>query len=169
MTSQQLPPGRVIIVGDVHGCCRELLMLLEKCQFQQSTDALILVGDLVNKGDCSVEVCGAHKLQSLFHEMHGDCGMAPSCNEHSDRLPADGHRLHIMSPFHVTALRNARQVLQTARRLGALAVRGNHDESALAAYAELQRGISIAVSSLSFPLHLPVRLDSGKCCTDSSC
>lgn len=42
--------GRTLIVGDVHGCCGELEMLLEHVGFTEGTDRLVLVGDLVARG-----------------------------------------------------------------------------------------------------------------------
>lgn len=41
--------GRTLIIGDVHGCRRELSELLDALAFS-TTDELYLVGDLVNKG-----------------------------------------------------------------------------------------------------------------------
>jgi hypothetical protein len=38
--------GRIVIVGDIHGCCDEFRELLEK-HFCQSNDLLICAGDLV--------------------------------------------------------------------------------------------------------------------------
>ncbi|KAF5986371.1 hypothetical protein FBULB1_2434 [Fusarium bulbicola] len=46
-----IAPGRLIIVGDVHGHLPELKKLLEKVAYSKSNgDKLIFVGDLVNKG-----------------------------------------------------------------------------------------------------------------------
>mmetsp|Transcript_130713 Transcript_130713/g.279531 ORF Transcript_130713/g.279531 Transcript_130713/m.279531 type:complete len:302 (-) Transcript_130713:141-1046(-) len=57
--------GRLIIVGDVHGCASELQQLLDAEKFDSRADTVVLVGDLVNKGPDSGEVlriaraCGA--------------------------------------------------------------------------------------------------------------
>ncbi|RNF21608.1 serine/threonine protein kinase [Trypanosoma conorhini] len=48
--------GRVIIVGDIHGCLTQLQELLAAAAFVKGRDAVISVGDLVNKGPDSVGV-----------------------------------------------------------------------------------------------------------------
>ncbi|QQR88973.1 MAG: metallophosphoesterase [Myxococcales bacterium] len=48
--------GRTIIVGDVHGCSAELEALLKQCAFEQGSDEVIFVGDLVGKGPDPVGV-----------------------------------------------------------------------------------------------------------------
>lgn len=50
------PNGRVIIIGDIHGCYDEFIELLEKVEYDKKTDNLVLVGDLVNKGPYSHKV-----------------------------------------------------------------------------------------------------------------
>ncbi|KAF6254526.1 Metallo-dependent phosphatase-like protein, partial [Scenedesmus sp. NREL 46B-D3] len=40
----------LLLVGDVHGCLDELQQLLQEVGYQQGSDSLVLVGDLVNKG-----------------------------------------------------------------------------------------------------------------------
>ncbi|KAL7448491.1 hypothetical protein ACHAWC_000667, partial [Mediolabrus comicus] len=51
---------KILIIGDVHGCLSELKLLIEKatheCNNSQNFFAIILVGDLVNKGPFSAEV-----------------------------------------------------------------------------------------------------------------
>lgn len=54
--AHDLRPGRLVIVGDVHGCAHELRGLLLKVGFDRRADNLLLVGDLVNKGPRSREV-----------------------------------------------------------------------------------------------------------------
>lgn len=44
------------VIGDVQGCHRELLALLQRCEFDPSRDNVWLVGDLVNRGPESLEV-----------------------------------------------------------------------------------------------------------------
>lgn len=84
--ADELGEGRILMLGDIHGCRDEFLMLLKKAKFKQGEDDLILAGDLVDKGPYSVEV------------------------------------------------------IQEARKLGALSVRGNHDDTGLAAYEDHLRG-----------------------------
>ncbi len=44
------------IVGDVHGCFNELMLLLEKAKYSPKEHRLILVGDLINKGPDSFKI-----------------------------------------------------------------------------------------------------------------
>lgn len=41
---------RLVAIGDVHGCIDELKALLQKVEFNEKTDHLILTGDIVAKG-----------------------------------------------------------------------------------------------------------------------
>ena len=47
---------RTIIIGDIHGCHQELLMLLAKVQLDREQDKLISLGDLMDRGDRSFQV-----------------------------------------------------------------------------------------------------------------
>lgn len=46
---------RKILIGDVHGCFEELILLLEKIKFTEE-DELIFLGDIINKGPYSLKV-----------------------------------------------------------------------------------------------------------------
>ncbi|HJL79587.1 MAG TPA: symmetrical bis(5'-nucleosyl)-tetraphosphatase [Gammaproteobacteria bacterium] len=56
---------RKIVIGDVQGCLDELKGLLEKIDFVSSSDQLIFLGDLVNRGPKSLEV-----LEYLYSMDH---------------------------------------------------------------------------------------------------
>lgn len=42
--------NRTLIIGDVHGCTAELDRLLVAMQYNNATDEVIFVGDVINKG-----------------------------------------------------------------------------------------------------------------------
>ena len=58
LSKEELGERRLLIVGDVHGCCAELVQLLEECRASrgEADTCVVLVGDLVNKGPQSAEV-----------------------------------------------------------------------------------------------------------------
>ena len=59
-----------MIVGDVHGCFDELQELLQACNFQPGQDNLVFVGDLVNKGNKSLEVPSQPQTGKLIIAVH---------------------------------------------------------------------------------------------------
>eukprot|EP01130_Rhizamoeba_saxonica_P000561 TRINITY_DN1052_c0_g1_i1.p1 TRINITY_DN1052_c0_g1~~TRINITY_DN1052_c0_g1_i1.p1 ORF type:complete len:280 (-),score=55.13 TRINITY_DN1052_c0_g1_i1:468-1307(-) len=54
--------GRIIIVGDIHGCYEEFILLLQQANFTEE-DTCIVVGDLMNKGPDSLKVIRYCKQQ----------------------------------------------------------------------------------------------------------
>lgn len=50
LPSPAAPHNRLVIVGDVHGQLSALQRLLDKVEFNKSTDHLVLAGDMVTKG-----------------------------------------------------------------------------------------------------------------------
>lgn len=73
LSIDQLPPGRLIVVGDVHGCYQELLALLDACSYQPGSDSLFLLGDLVNKGPMSPQVPPTVALEGVGILWEGFC------------------------------------------------------------------------------------------------
>ncbi len=65
--------GRLIAIGDIHGCYKEFEDLLEKLE-PASDDRIVLLGDLINRGPDSgrvVELARRHATASLLgnHEL----------------------------------------------------------------------------------------------------
>ncbi|MDF3058480.1 MAG: metallophosphoesterase [Rariglobus sp.] len=65
--------GRIIAIGDIHGCHQEFAELLERLELTKD-DRLILVGDLINRGPDSckvIDLARQHRALSLLgnHEL----------------------------------------------------------------------------------------------------
>lgn len=61
--------GRDFVIGDIHGCYDELMLLLEHVEFDHEIDRLISTGDLVDRGPKNIEVLDffmAHYNKSTF-------------------------------------------------------------------------------------------------------
>ena len=105
-------PRRAIVVGDVHGCLRELKTLLARCEHDPQSDRVVFVGDLVGKGpdSCGVVafarrigalgVRGNHDHSVLELRSALDAGRKPA------RLPSDDHQrvARMMPPADVEYL-----------------------------------------------------------------
>ena len=84
---------RTIIVGDIHGCFRELKELLKKMEFREAKDRLISLGDLMDRGKHSYEVFDFFRRRKL--KMGDRCilvrgnheQMLLSCIEDKEALP----------------------------------------------------------------------------------
>lgn len=78
--------GRIITIGDIHGCYQEFAELLERVALQKE-DQLILLGDLVNRGPDSnkvidmakanraISLLGNHELRLLNFKKSGDTAL----------------------------------------------------------------------------------------------
>jgi serine/threonine protein phosphatase 1 len=77
--------GRLIAIGDIHGCDAAFETLLEQIQ-PQSEDTLVTLGDYVNRGPGSREVL--NRLLALRHLCH----LVPLLGNH-DELLLEGMRL----------------------------------------------------------------------------
>lgn len=65
---------RLIFIGDIHGCKNELEELLKKVKFDEATDHLVSVGDIVTKGPDSLGVVDLlrEKKASVVRGNHDD-------------------------------------------------------------------------------------------------
>ena len=57
---------RLIFIGDIHGCKKELLALLEKVKFDPESDTIITVGDIISKGPHSLGVIDLLRERKAF-------------------------------------------------------------------------------------------------------
>lgn len=75
MTKKALDHAQTLLVGDVHGCVEELMLLLERAKQTSHIDKVILLGDLINKGPYSFEVLTLAKKENFIclmgnHELN---------------------------------------------------------------------------------------------------
>lgn len=63
--------GRDFVIGDVHGAYKNLMVLLEKLQFNESQDRLFSLGDLIDRGVDS-EKCLDLLKQPWFFSIKGN-------------------------------------------------------------------------------------------------
>ena len=79
---------KILIIGDVHGCLTELKLLIEKatheCNNSQNFFAIILVGDLVNKGPFSAEVIQYVRRQQQQNQESNHCNVFAVRGNHDD-------------------------------------------------------------------------------------
>lgn len=68
--------NKILVIGDVHGCLNELKHLVDKGVKDENNgqpfDAIILVGDLVNKGPLSAEVIKYVRKQRGWYTVRGN-------------------------------------------------------------------------------------------------
>ena len=90
------------IVGDMHGCFNELMLLLEKAKYLPKKHRLILVGDLINKGPDSFKtlnwvrktntetVIGNHEIK-FIKAVESNSTLPPSLEKLKQQM---GTKLH---------------------------------------------------------------------------
>jgi serine/threonine protein phosphatase 1 len=105
--------GRLIAIGDIHGCHQEFAELLERVEFSPD-DQLILLGDLVNRGPDScrvidlarqhqaISLLGNHELRLLNYRKTGDKAFLKETDEdtHQKLRPEDWTYLAEMPLTH---------------------------------------------------------------------
>lgn len=105
--------GRIIAIGDIHGCHQEFADLLDLLELTPD-DRLILLGDLVNRGPDSCKVIdlarahralsllGNHELRLLnYHRTKDESYLRETDNDTHNRLrPADWEYLAAMPLTH---------------------------------------------------------------------
>lgn len=68
--------GRILVIGDVHGCIDELKSLVEKATVDHNGGrqfrAIVLVGDLCSKGPCSAQVIRYVRSQPNWFSVRGN-------------------------------------------------------------------------------------------------
>lgn len=63
--------GRDFVIGDIHGCYDQLLMMLKHIKFDKQVDRLFSCGDIVDRGKDSFE-CASLIFESWFHMVLGN-------------------------------------------------------------------------------------------------
>jgi hypothetical protein len=89
--------GRLLFVGDIHGCREELQALLQKVQFDPQKDHLVTTGDMIAKGPDSLGTV------DLLREIGASCVRG----NHEDRILLLAQALHL-KPFGHNSRGNAR-------------------------------------------------------------
>lgn len=85
--------GRILAIGDIHGCTKALRAVLKACD-PQPNDIVVTLGDYVDRGD---DVPGT--IETLL-ELRERCGLYPLMGNHEEMLLeiADG-RLYLMNDW----------------------------------------------------------------------
>lgn len=118
---------RLVFGGDVHGCKKELLELLEKVKFNEETDHLILTGDIISKGPDNpgvldellrlkaTSVRGNHEDRILHVADALDEDSAPPTEQSSSiGFAKDAALLKQLKPQHLKYLRDMPLMLHVA-------------------------------------------------------
>lgn len=121
-------------MGDVHGCADELENLLQKCQYKKENEIVVFNGDIINKGPKSVQVfivAVQHNLIEWVQQL---------VVEQLSKASLSGH-IWVQLPASIPLKQaGCLQVIDKIQSMNAIAVRGNQDDKALAAYVRWKDG-----------------------------
>ncbi|EME44894.1 hypothetical protein DOTSEDRAFT_70815 [Dothistroma septosporum NZE10] len=162
---------RLVFVGDVHGCKKELRHLLDKVDFRKGTDHLILVGDIISKGPDNVGVLdelirlkatsvrGNHEDRILNVARSLDTGSPPPSEKVSSKgYSKDAALLHELKPRHLKYLRNMPLMLHIPSLPMALSSTRKHDspisEHILVVHAGLVPGVTLEKQDPYFVMNM---------------
>lgn len=117
---------RLVFVGDVHGCKNELRQLLDEVSFNEESDHLVLVGDVLSKGPDNVgtldelirlnatSVRGNHEdriLTAAKMNAHSETSTV-SVEASSKAAKKDDALLRQLKPHHLAYLKNMPLILR---------------------------------------------------------
>ena len=111
---------RLIFVGDIHGCSKELKKLLAKVEFDSRRDHLIAVGDTISKGPDNVGVLdelmrigassvrGNHedRILALAPAVLESGSLPVGTDSYGEKFAKDSKLLRDLSPYHLDYLRS---------------------------------------------------------------
>jgi len=117
---------RLIFVGDIHGCAKELKKLLVKVDFDLERDHLIAVGDTISKGPDNVGVLdelmrigassvrGNHedRILALAPAVLESGALPVETDSYSEKFAKDSKLLRDLSPYHLDYLRDMSLMLR---------------------------------------------------------
>jgi len=148
LPSKEHPHRRLVFVGDVHGCRRELEKLLEKVEFKRGRDQLVLTGDIISKGPDSQGVVDLAREvgASCVRGNHDDKVLLAA--EHAEGgLPSDGgskaHQLaKELSKENLEWLRSCPVILDVGKVEG-VGPEKHYDSDLVVVHAGLVPGVAL--------------------------
>lgn len=82
------------VIGDVHGCLDSLHKLLKKIHYQQDSDTLLFIGDLVNRGPKSLDTLRFIKSLNNTHITLGNHDLHLIALHYKVKTPPSNHNLN---------------------------------------------------------------------------
>jgi len=136
---------RLVFVGDIHGCRKELMALLDKVGFDGARDHLIATGDVTSKGPDSLGVLDElmHLNAESVRGNHEDRSLESAKSVLQSNMPStdrtytskgqakDAALLKSMKPRHIQYLRNMPLMLRVPALPQALSASKRKDEPSI--------------------------------------